>query len=254
MNHASDNHGPVYSYRVWDRSVRLFHWLNVICVIGLIGVGLVIMNNKSFGVSADGKILLKTIHVYFGYVFAANLTWRIAWGFIGGRFCRWPAIFPFGKGYLNSLISYLKALKTGRPVHYAGHNPVARMMATLLFLLLIAQASTGLILAGTDLYFPPFGQEMAEWVAGEDRGLAAELKPGSKEGVDPVAYQEMRAFRKPFITIHNYAFYVLSAAILLHIIGVVVTEIKEKSGLVSAMFTGNKFFHQKPLDWDDDEA
>ena len=55
-------------YSGWDRTTRLFHWLNVICVLGLICVGLVILNSKILGVSSDGKILLKTIHVYIGYV------------------------------------------------------------------------------------------------------------------------------------------------------------------------------------------
>jgi len=60
----------------------------------------------------------------------------------------------------------------------------------------------------------------------------------------------MREFRKPFITIHVYIFYTLVIAILLHIIGVVITELKEKSGLVSAMFTGKKTFRKKPIDYD----
>lgn len=252
MNNVSDSHETFYAYRVWDRTVRIFHWVDVICIIGLIGVGLVILNNKSLGISSDGKILLKTVHVYFGYVFALNLTWRLLWGFIGKGFARWSAVLPCGKGYLKKLISYIRNFSSDQVAPYAGHNPLARLMVSLMFLLLITQAVTGLLLAGTDLYFPPFGHEIAEWVAdtGEDHAKLTQLKPGSKEGLDPIAYQEMRAFRKPFVTVHEYAFYLLSVAILLHIIGVIVTELQEKSGLVSAMFTGNKVFRQKPLDWE----
>ena len=43
----------------------------------------------------------------------------------------------------------------------------------------------------------------------------------------------------------------LIGAIFLHITGVVVSEIRERNGLVSAMFTGNKVFSNKPVDYDD---
>ena len=90
-------------YSVWDRTTRLFHWLSVICIIGLISVGVVILNNKVLGVSSEGKILLKTIHVYIGYVFVINLVWRIVWGFIGNKYSRWKVILPMGKGYWSSV-------------------------------------------------------------------------------------------------------------------------------------------------------
>lgn len=255
MNHPANTEGPFYTYHVWDRSIRIFHWVNVICIIGLICLGLILLNNKSFGVSADGKILLKTLHAYFGYVFVINLAWRLVWGFIGNKYSRWGAILPFRKGYLQLSTSYAKGLIGNNPPPYAGHNPIAKLMVSLLFALLITQATTGLIIAGTDLYLPPFGHEIAEWVtgSGEEHSKLADLKPGSKEGVDPEGYKEMRQFRKPFITVHKYGFYILAIAILLHIVGVIVTEYKEKSGLVSAMFTGKKVFKNKPIDYGGNE-
>ncbi len=56
-----ENQGRLKSYPVWDRTTRWFHWINVLCVLGLAGVGLAILYNKPFGVSTEGKILLKTI-------------------------------------------------------------------------------------------------------------------------------------------------------------------------------------------------
>ncbi len=255
MNHSDKTEENLRSYHVWDRSVRVFHWINVICIIGLICLGLIILYSKSFGVSDEGKILLKTLHAYFGYVFVLNLVWRLVWGFIGNRFSRWRSILPFRKGYINSSKSYVKGLAENNSPAYAGHNPIARLMVSLLFALMITQASTGLILAGTDLYLPPFGHEIAEWVtgSGEDHDKLADLQPGSKAGVDAEGYREMREFRKPFITTHVYVFYILVIGILLHIIGVIVTELKENNGLVSAMFTGKKVFKNKPIDYTDSE-
>lgn len=236
------------AYRAWDRTTRWFHWINFLCVLGLSVLGLAILNEKSFGVSADGKVLLKTLHVYVGYVFSINLGWRFVWAFVGSVRARWRAMLPFGRGFADSLRQYARGFRTGTAPHYLGHNPIGRIMVLLLLVALLAQAVTGLVLAGTDLYKPPFGSAIAEWVTGGDAEKLANLKPGSKDAVDPIAYSEMRNFRKPFITVHKYTFYVLAALILLHILGVVITEIREKSGLVSAMIHGEKVLPEPPVD------
>lgn len=71
-------------------------------------------------------------------------------------------------------------------------------MVTLLFVLLLIQAVTGLILSGTDLYYPPFGHEIAEHVtaAGEDHSKLEGLRPGYK-GTDEARCQAMRKWRAP---------------------------------------------------------
>lgn len=251
INNTSSSNELKY-YSVWDRAIRLFHWINVICIMGLIAIGIVILNAKTLGVSDDGKILLKTIHVYIGYVFVLNLLWRFSRAFVGNKFSRWKSILPGGNGYWRSVREYVHGFKKGKAPQYLGHNPVAKLMVTFLYLLLTSQAITGLVLAGTDLYLPPFGHEIAEWVtaSGEEHDKIANLKPGSKENIDTEAYAEMRDFRKPFITLHVYVFYTLLVAILLHIIAVVITEIREKNGIISAMFTGKKVMSEKPVDID----
>lgn len=235
------------AYPVWDRTVRIFHWINVLCVLALIAVGVAILNSKALGVTDDGKLLLKTVHVYIGYVFAANLTWRIVWGFIGNRYSRWKSIIPFNAEHRAQLTAMKEGAKTGKPVGFLGHSPIARLMVGLLFVLMSAQAITGLVLAGTDVYMLPFGNIVKESIA-IDSTTVDIIKPYSKEGIDDAAYKDMRDVRKPFITVHYYAFWVLLAAILLHLLGVVVSELRERNGLVSAMFTGKKVFADKPID------
>jgi cytochrome b len=239
-------------YPAWDLSTRIFHWLNAIFVLILIGLGTAILYAGTFGISPEGKILLKSIHVYVGYAFVANLIWRIFWGFAGNRFARWKAILPFGKDYLHDLFTYVKNLFTDKPDHYLGHNPLARLMIGVMYLLLVLQGITGLILAGTDLYLPPLGHEIAEYVtgAGEDHSKIAGIKPGSKEGIDEAAYSSMRAVRKPIVETHEIIFYLLAISVILHLIGVAFTEIKEKNAIVSAMITGKKLFRSPPVDID----
>ncbi len=107
----------VTEFHVWDRNTRLFHWVNVLCVFLLIAVGTVIFNAKTLGIEGEAKILLKTIHAYIGFVFIANLLWRIAWGFIGNHYARWKTILPFNKNFTAELRQYLSQFKSDTKVH-----------------------------------------------------------------------------------------------------------------------------------------
>jgi cytochrome b len=66
--------------------------------------------------------------------------------------------------------------------------------------------------------------------------------------MDNAAYQSMRAFRGPFVEVHEVTFYLLAAAVVLHLIAVVVTEVHEGGSITSAMFTGRKILTRKPPD------
>lgn len=236
-------------YKVWDKTTRVFHWVNFLSVLALIIIGTIILNGRTIGLSGDGKVLLKIIHVCVGYVFAINLIWRIIWGFIGGARARWSAILPMGKGYMANLKAFIAGEKSGNPVTYAGHNPVARIVITLMILACIVQLVTGLVIAGTDIYYPPFGHMIAEWVAASGVDPST-LLPGDKSMVDAAAYSEMRDFRKPFIETHVYAFYTLSTLIVIHILAVARHEVTHGDGIISAMFSGKKTLSNKPVDSD----
>lgn len=244
------SHKPLTEHFVWDKPVRIFHWVNVLCVLCLIAIGVAILNSKALGITTDGKILLKTWHVYIGYLFAINLVIRMIWGFKASKYGRWQHILPIGELYWDRFADYLVGLRKKKPAYFLGHNPLARLMVSLLFLLLSVQAISGLVLAGTDVYMPPFGGIIKEWVA-VDSTTVEQVKPYSKEGVDEASYDAMRSFRTPFITVHYYVFYTLVIAIVLHLFGVVRTELRERNGIISAMFTGKKVFSEKPVDIDD---
>lgn len=235
-------------YPVWDRPQRIFHWINVLAVAALAGIGLVILNADALGIPDDpGMIVLKTTHVYAGYVFAANLAVRIVWGFVGGPNARWTALVPGGAGFGRRLRELIRGLAAGRAPAYLGHNPLARIVLTLLVLSMAVQAVTGLVIAGTDVYMPPFGGQFREWAAGETHDPAL-VVPYSPETVDPDGYRAMRAFRSPWVETHEYNFFVLVALAVVHIAAAVFGEIREGGALISAMFTGRKAFDRVPVD------
>jgi len=235
------------TYTVWDAGTRWFHWINVLCVMALMVVGLVILNAGALEVPNTGKVILKTTHVWIGYVFVLNLFWRIIWAFFGNSYARWRSILPGGGGYFQALRRYVMAFIAGRPEQYVGHNPAGRLGIAALLLLLIIQAITGLILAGTDLFYPPIGHWIAQWVAAPDMAPES-LLPYTPTMYDAAAYEAMRTFRKPIAVVHLYSFYTLLVVAVMHIAAVIVTEIKEDGSNISAMFTGRKIISERPVD------
>lgn len=237
------------SYAVWDAGTRWFHWINVVCVMALAAVGITILNAGDLDVSNAGKVTLKTVHVSIGYVFVLNLLWRFVWALLGNRYARWRSILPGGKGYFHAVRSYCAAFIAGHPEQYVGHSPVGRLGITALFVLITCLAVTGLILASTDLFYPPVGYWIAQWVAAPGVEPAS-LVPYSPELYDSAAYESMRAFRKPFASVHVYSFYVLVVIVVVHVAAVVITEVKEGGSIISAMFTGRKIISGSPQDED----
>src|SRR5688572_26476939 len=131
-------------YRVWDRTQRIFHWVNFLAVLTLAAIGTVILNADALGIPDDpGMVSLKTTHVYVGYVFIANLSWRLVWLFVGGPFARWSALLPAGRKFGARLAAFVKGVFAGNVPFYVGHNPLARIVLTLLVLLLVVQGVTG---------------------------------------------------------------------------------------------------------------
>lgn len=239
--------GVLRPYPVWDRVVRWFHWINFICVVALASIGTAILWGDELGLTDAGKILLKTVHVWFGYVLAVNLGWRLIWAFIGPPWARWAALLPGGRGFESSLGGYLRGLGGRQAPAYVGHNPLARFMVSFLLLVLFLQVLGGLVLAGTDIYYPPLGSVIAKWVAapGVDPAI---IRPYDQTGIDPDSWAQMRAFRAPVVEVHEILFWVIISASVIHVLAVVLAELREGGALISAMFTGRKYFDRTPVD------
>lgn len=237
---------------IWDAGTRWFHWISAVCVLLLMGLGLIILNASAFDIPNSGKITLKTIHVWVGYVLIVNLLWRFVWGFIGNRYARWSAILPGGKGYFTQLKTHLSSWLSPNPKPHLGHDPAGKLAIAAMLLLMTVQAMTGLFLAGSDVFYPPIGHWITQWIAAPGIDPAT-LQPYAVETYDAAAYEQMRSIRKPIVTVHMYSFYALAVLVTLHLIAVVLTEMRERSSLVSAMITGYKTLPEGEADAQDDK-
>jgi len=243
----SEEVAQLKTYRAWDAAVRSFHWINLLCFLGLVALGLAILNDKALGLDREAKILLKTVHVWIGYAFVLNLVFRMLWATVGPAQASWRMLLPGGRRYLEDLRGFIADWRANRPRQYIGHNPLGRLSVLVLIILLLAQAVTGLILAGTDLFMPPLGGWLAAKVAAPGVDPAS-LVPYAPQLYDATAIAAMRGWRSMVAELHEIAFYGLLVTVAVHITGVVVGEFREGTGLVSAMITGKKSLSSPPVD------
>jgi cytochrome b len=239
--------GTIRVSQVWDLPVRLFHWINFVSVISLLFMGFIMLYKKELGItSVEAKIALKQVHVIIGYVFVVNLLIRLAWAFVGNQYARWSAFLPY-RGLLADTRHYINELRQGRPQPYLGHNPLGRLAVMFLLALLITMPVTGLLRAGTDIYFPPFGGWVQDYLAA-DQVPPSSLKPYDETGVDPQKLEQLKAFKSPIGKVHMYTAFLLLGMLIVHIAAVIVTDKREGGAIISAMFTGRKYLSGKPLD------
>ena len=194
----------------------------------------------------DGLVLVYAAIVTYT-IFRALSVLVLHFGML--RYARWKTVLP-SSGQISRVQDYKKSLQQGKPLQYAGHNPLGQLAVGVIFLCLLVMTVTGLIRAGTDIYYPPFGSIAAEYVAqpGVD---PASLVPYDKSAVDKEKYDALKAFKKPFGTIHIYTSYLLMFLIIVHIAAVVRVEVKEGGSIISAMFTGKKYLRDRAQDADD---
>ena len=235
-------------YRVWDSPTRWFHWINVLTVVLMVLTGFLFMFRKELAIeSVEAKYALLILHVWIGYVFAANLLIRIVWGFVGNRFARWRSVLPT-RQTIRALGQDLRDLIARRPSAYLGRSPLGRVAMTLMFLLLLIQAGTGLIQAGAQIFYPPFGPLVARFVAKPGVDPATISWRNAKENVVPHRIGYVSKLRFVSARTHVYTSYFLLLLIVLHVTGVVLTETRQRSGMVSAMFSGQKTLAVPPVD------
>lgn len=140
------------------------------------------------------------VHMLAGEVIAGMLVFRLVWGFVGGEHARF-ADFAAGP---NAIVTHVRDLLSAKPKRHLGHNPLGGLAVFLLML------TTGFIV-----------------VSGLFSGEAEMRGPLSGYGPD-------------LSDVHEGAFRVLQALVVIHILGVIFETVKARDALVRAMIRGWK--------------
>lgn len=232
MTDVKEQNDDVYiAVKTWDVQTRVLHWLNALIVIALALFALTMWKVESLGlpdeVSEMLMAILKKTHTYLGYFLAMTFTLRLILGFVGSRYARFSDMISFKKEHWRAIAGnikwYLSGFKGDPPVAI-GHNPLASLFYIPLFVVLISQVISGVILAGLEYEIFPGTFIMEKY------GL---------EGVDAWGMAAERA--------HVLGLYFILLFFLAHMAGLVVHEIGERCGLFSSMINGRKYFKKESI-------
>lgn len=140
---------------VWEVPVRLYHWVNVVCLLVLCVTGYFIGGPISVNYGGEawqsfwfGK--LRFLHFAFAFLFFFNFVGRVYWGFVGNDYVRWKHFFPLTPALFtqqsSEIVEVLKVdilQATVKPMDSIGHNALAAWTYGLVFLAFLLQSITG---------------------------------------------------------------------------------------------------------------
>lgn len=121
---------------VWDKVVRLGHWLLAFCFAALY------LEYRKF-----------PLHPYAGYIVFAVVTFRILWGFIG------PGAARFSHFWFSprQMFSYTKSAFSGHAEYHFSHNPMGAAMVYALLTMIFVNSFLGLLTYSAQQQLGPFG-------------------------------------------------------------------------------------------------
>ncbi|MDD4516772.1 Ni/Fe-hydrogenase, b-type cytochrome subunit [Massilibacteroides sp.] len=151
MRVRKENLKEVY---VWEIPVRIFHWLNVLCIIILCVTGFIIADPVAIIDATEATYsfwfgYIRLIHFITGFVFFFNLIFRFYWSFAGNRFAKWNNFVLLKKSQWKEFFAVVKVdilMARAKQVESVGHNAVASFTYLILFVVLLLQAVTGFAL------------------------------------------------------------------------------------------------------------
>lgn len=166
---------------VWELPVRIFHWVNVLCIFVLALTGFIIADPPVFMSNSEAVDsywfgTVRMIHFITGYIFLFNAIGRIYWAFNGNYYSNWKAFIPRTKKQWENVKHVLKVdillrneeeevLKN----HSVGHNYVATISYIMLFLLALVQIFTGFgLYAPTSSWWLPRLFSWVPYVLGDE--------------------------------------------------------------------------------------
>lgn len=210
---------PLTRVYVWELPVRISHWLIFFSITVLAVTGWYIHSPFwiSRGAGAFTMATMRFTHLVAGYVFLSAFILRIYWFFAGNYWASWRFFLPTDRQRwktMGQMTRYYLFLRR-EPVRQVGHNSLAGITYTLVFLIMAWECFSGLVLY-SQVRGPGIAKTLFGWAP-----LVIDI-------------QYIRLF-------HFLGLFALIAFAIHHVYSAVLVSIEERNGLIESMFSGYKF-------------
>jgi Ni/Fe-hydrogenase 1 B-type cytochrome subunit len=226
---------PVHTYRLLSSGVRFCHWIWATCIVVLFVTGLYIGNPMFIGTQgiepavAVTNILsmesIRSLHFITAFIFISCLLLRtyLFFTYSGNR------LFPnfFTRQYWRGLGEMIAYYGFWRSHHHTYlRNPLAATSYAAIYLLMLLEAITGFTMYTmirptaflSSIFAPVIG-----WL-------------GNEYGVH---------------LLHHIIAWIFMVFLLVHVYMVIYDDVVEKTGELSSIVSGRKYFKDKPVDTKD---
>jgi Ni/Fe-hydrogenase 1 B-type cytochrome subunit len=211
---------------VWELPVRIFHWLNALCIVLLCITGYLIAEPPAILTANEANFsfwfgTIRFIHFIVAYVFFFNFVLRVYWAFAGNRYAHWRNYVPLKKSQWKEMYNVIMVdifMIKKKPVETIGHNTVAYVTYLGLFFAFLLQCITGFGLYAkmSNSFFP----KLFEWVI-------------PLLGGDLLTRQ-----------VHHFLMWFFILVAMVHIYLVFYHDYIERHGITSSMIGGWKFIDE----------
>ena len=214
------------SVYVYEAPVRLWHWVNALAIVVLAVTGYVIGSPLPTvsGEASERFVMgyIRFAHFAAGYVLAVGLLGRLYWAFVGNHHARELFTVPVLRAaYWREFVTMLKwyAFLIPSPSRYVGHNPLARLMMVVLFLLnAVFMTVTGFALYAEGAGAGSWADRVFGWVI-------------------PMMGQSQDVH-----TWHHMGMWLMVVFVVLHVYAAVREDIMGRQSIISTMVSGFRTF------------
>jgi len=209
---------PRVTVRVWELPVRITHWVIFLAVVVLSVTGYYI-GRPFVIVGSDPQFLMgwmRSIHFVAAWVMIAAILARLLWSLVGNRWSHWDQFIPVsrdrrtGGGEVTKYYLFMRR----KPPAEIGHNPLAGLTYSAVYVMFGVQIITGLALMSLE---DPAGilYNLTGWVFDIGSIPTARL-------------------------IHHLIMWLTWGFVVHHVYSAVLIDMEEKNGLISSIITGRK--------------
>lgn len=211
---------------VYEAPVRLWHWVNALCIVVLAVTGYLI-SAVPFNVpgEASNSFLfgyIRFTHFSAGYVLTVFFLMRIYWAIVGNRHARQIFYLPvWSRTWWAGVFWELRwyAFLVPEPKKYVGHNPLAQIS----MFFVVTLGTIGMIISGFALYSEAAGRD--SWQA-KLFGWVFDIFPNSQD----------------VHTWHHLGLWVIVSFSIIHIYAAVREEIMSRQTMIATMISGERQF------------